>query len=111
MDDNSPTLDIKIDSVKSEAGSYFHTLSVRKEARSRKVAVTFLNQYLIPLSSTAETIDSVYISKDVTVLFQITVTPSHDSTSKASPNSLTNFHLKGRKRYVLSLCYPTITQV
>jgi hypothetical protein len=51
MDDNSPTLDIKIDPVKSEADGYFHTLSVRKEARSRKVAVTFLNQYLIPLSS------------------------------------------------------------
>ncbi|KIM85700.1 hypothetical protein PILCRDRAFT_341997 [Piloderma croceum F 1598] len=77
MDDDSPTLDIKIDPVKSEADGYFYTLSVRKEAKSRKVAITFLHQYLIPLSSTVKTIDSVYISKDVTVFFQITVTPSH----------------------------------
>ena len=76
MDDYSPTLDFKINPFKSEADRYFHTLSVRKEARSRKVAIAFLNQYLIPLSSTAETIDSVYISKDITVLFRITVSAS-----------------------------------
>ena len=57
-------------------------LSVQKEARSRKVAITFLNQYLIPLSSTAETIDSVYISKDIAVLLQIMVSLSHNLNLK-----------------------------
>jgi hypothetical protein len=41
------------------------------------VGEEFLNQYLIPLSSTAETVDSVVILENVTVLFQMTVSPYH----------------------------------
>src|SRR6266540_695562 len=51
-------------------------LSVRASKGSQKVDDKFLNQYLIPLSSTAETVDAVYISRDVTVFFQMTVSPS-----------------------------------
>lgn len=106
MDDNSPTLDIEINPVESEAGGYFHTLSVRKEARSRKVAITFLNQYLIPLSSTAEAIDSVYISKDVTVLFKITVTPSHDLNLKGITELTDELPFEAKKRICIVFVVP-----
>jgi hypothetical protein len=106
MDDDSPTLDIEIKPVESEAGGYFHTLSVRKEARSRKVAITFLNQYLIPLSSTAETIDSVYISKDVTVLFQITVSPSHDLNLKGITELTDELPFEAKKRICIVFVVP-----
>jgi hypothetical protein len=106
MDDDAPTLDIEINPVESEAGGYFHTLSVRKEARSRKVAITFLNQYLIPLSSTAETIDSVYISQDITVLFQITVSPSHDLNLKGITELTDELPFEAKKRVCIVFVVP-----
>jgi len=106
MDDDSPTLDIKINPVKSEAGDYFHTLSIRKEARSHKVAITFLNQYLIPLLSTAETIDSVYISKDLTVLFQITVSLSHDLNLKGITELTDELPFEAKKRICIVFVVP-----
>jgi len=77
MDDDAPSLLVKIKKAKSEAGGYFHTLSVWSAKGSQRVGKEFLNQYLIPLSSTTKTIDSIDILKNITVLFQITVSPSH----------------------------------
>jgi len=64
MDDDAPSLLVQIKKAESEAGGYFHTLSVWADEE-------FLNQYLIPLSST------VVIFKGVTVFVQMTVSPSH----------------------------------
>ena len=75
--DDAPSLHVKIKRAESEAAGYFHTLSVRAEKESQRVGKQLLNQYLIPLSSTAETIDAVHIEEDVTVLFQMTVSPTH----------------------------------
>ncbi len=55
---------------------------VRAGKGSQDVDKGVLNQYFIPLSSTAETIDSVVILKNVTVLFQMTVSPSHSLNLK-----------------------------
>jgi hypothetical protein len=63
MDENAPALRVQISKAKGEAYGYFHILSVRATPGSRKVAEDVLDQYLIPLSSTAETIDAVYISQ------------------------------------------------
>jgi len=68
---------VEIKTAKRESSCYFHTLSVRAKPGSRKVGNQFLNQYLVPLSSTREAIDAAYISDDVTVFFQMTVFPSH----------------------------------
>ena len=106
MDENSLPLEIKIDPARSEADGYFHTLSVRKEARSRKVAIDFLNQYLVPLSSTAETIDSVYISKDVTVLFQITVSASHDLNLKGISELTDELPFQAKQRICIVFVLP-----
>ena len=76
MDADAPSLIMQIKKAESEAGGYFHTLSVRAEKGSQRVGEKCLNQYLIPLSSTAETIDGVDIFEDVTVLFQMTVSPT-----------------------------------
>jgi len=102
MDNEVPSLRVQIKKAKREAGGYFQTLSVRAEKVSQQVGDEFLNQSLFPLSSTAETIDAACICEDVTVLFQMTVSPSHSSTSKASPNSSTNCWPLQRNGYVLS---------
>ena len=106
MGSSSAALDIQIDEVNDEAECYFHTLAVRTTARSRKVAVNFLNQYLIPLSSTAETIDSVYISRDVTVFFQITVSPSHDLNLKGITELTDELPHDAKKRVCIVFVLP-----
>jgi hypothetical protein len=106
MDNDSPTLDIHINQVKCVGDHYFHMISVREQARSRKVAITFSNQYLIPLSSTADTIDSVYISKDVTVLFRITVFPSHDLDLKGITEIIDELPPDAKKRICIVFVVP-----
>ncbi len=63
MDDETPSLRVQTKKAGGKTGGYFHTLSVRAEKGSQKM----VNQYLIPLSPTAETIDAVYISEDVSL--------------------------------------------
>ena len=78
MDDDVPPLIVEIKTAERESNGYFHSLSARAEPGFRKVGDEFLNEYLVPLSSTQETIDAVYISGDVTVFFQMTISPSHN---------------------------------
>ena len=80
--------------------------SVRKEANSPHVAMKFLNQYLIPLSPTAEAIDSVYISKDVTVLFQITVSASHDLKLKGITELIARLPYQATRRICIVFVVP-----
>ena len=75
LDDDAPPLIVEIKTASCESSGYFHTLCVRAKPGSRD---QFLNQYLVPLSSTQEAIDATYISDDVTVSFQMTVFPFHN---------------------------------
>ena len=106
MDGNSLPLEIKVNLIRSEVDGYFHTLSVRKEARSRKATINFFNQYLIPFSSTAETIDSVYISKNVTVLFQVTVSASHNLNLKGITELTDELPFEVKKRICIVFVLP-----
>ena len=106
MDDDAPPLHIQIKKVESEAGGYFHKLSVRATPGSRNVGEEFLNQYLIPLSSTAETIDSVNILKDVTVLFQMTVSPSHSLNLKGITELTNELPANAKKRICIVFVVP-----
>ena len=98
MDPRAPCLRVKITKTNLEAGGYFHKLSVRAEPVSRNVGDRFLNQYLIPLSSTAEAIDAACIFKDVTVLFQITVSPSHALNLKGITELIDELPYNAKKR-------------
>jgi len=89
---------VKIKKTNLEAGYYFHKLSVRAEPGSRNVGDRFLNQYLIPLSSTAEAIDATCIFKDVTVLFQIAVSPSHPLNLKGITELIDELPHNAKKR-------------
>jgi hypothetical protein len=106
MDDDAPPLRIQIKKVESEAGGYFHMLSVRASPGSRNVGEEFLNQYLIPLSSTAETIDSVNILKDVTVLFQMTVSPFHSLNLKGITELTNELPANAKKRICIVFVVP-----
>lgn len=97
-DGGAPRLRVKIKKTNLEAGYYFHKLSVRAEPGSRNVGDRFLNQYLIPLSSTAEAIDATCIFKDVTVLFQIAVSPSHPLNLKGITELIDELPHNAKKR-------------
>ena len=99
MDDDAPSLLVQIKKAESGAGGYFHTLSVRADEE-------FLNQYLIPLSSTAETIDSVYILKNITVLFQMTVSPSHSLNLKGITELTDELPAFAKKRICIVFVVP-----
>ena len=90
----------------SEAGGYFHTLSVQADRGSQRVGEEFLNQYLISLSSTAETIDSVDILENVTVLFQMTVSPSHSLNLKGITELTNELPAFAKKRICIVFVVP-----
>jgi len=106
MDDNAPSLRVKIKKAESEAGGYFHTLSVRADKGSHRVGEEFLNQYLIPLSSTAETVDSIDILDDVTILFQMTVSPSHNLNLKGITELTDELPAFAKKRICIVFVVP-----
>ena len=106
MDHGAPALSVQIRRAESEAVGYFHTLSVREKPGSRKVAKHVLDQYLIPLSSTAETIDSVYISETVTVLFQITISPKHDLNLKGIMELINELPADAKQRICILFIVP-----
>jgi len=106
MDPRAPRLCVKIKKTNLEAGGYFHKLSVRAEPGFRNVGDRFLNQYLIPLSSTAETIDAVCILKDVTVLFQITVSTSHPLNLKGITELIDELPYNAKKRICIVFIVP-----
>src|SRR6266545_221510 len=81
-------------------------LSVRASKGSQKVGDKFLNQYLIPLSSTAETVDAVYISGDVTVFFQMTVSPSHSLNLKGITELTNELPAFAKKRICIVFVVP-----
>jgi hypothetical protein len=74
---NGPNLEIDILKTDNEADGYFYNLSVRAAKGSRKVNDKYLNRYMVPISKTKESVDSVWISKAVTVFFQMCVSPRH----------------------------------
>lgn len=106
LDGDCPPLSIDIKATDHETDGYFYTLSIRKEARSRKVHGDFLRQYLIPLSSTAKAIDSVYISDSVTVLFQITVSPDHDLLLHGITELIDELPANAKKRICIVFVVP-----
>ena len=106
MDDDVPSLLVQIKKAESEAEGYFHTLSVRGDKGSQRVGKEFLNQYLIPLSSTAETIDSVVILENVTVLFQMTVSPSHSLNLKGITELTNELPALAKKRICIVFVVP-----
>jgi len=106
MDARAPRLCVKIKKANLEAGGHFHKLSVHAEPGSCNVGDRFLNQYLIPLSSTAETIDSASIFKDVTVLFKITVSPSHALNLKGITELIDELPHNAKKRICIVFIVP-----
>ncbi len=110
MDDDVPPLIVEIKTAERESSGYFHTLSARAEPGFRKLGDEFLNEYLFPLSSTQETIDAVYISGDVTVFFQMTVSPSHNLNLKGITELTDELPAAAKKRifivFVVRSCKP-----
>jgi hypothetical protein len=106
MDDKVPALSLQINKAKGEAHGYFHTLSVRAGPGSCKVAEDVLHQYLIPLSSTAETIDAVYISENVTVLIQITISEPHDLNLKGILELIDELPYNAKRRICILFVVP-----
>ena len=106
MDDDAPSLRVQIKKAESEAGGYFHTLSVRADKGSQRVGEEFLNPYLIPLSSTAETIDSISILENVTVLFQMTASPSHSLNIKGITELTNELPAFAKKRICIVFVVP-----
>jgi hypothetical protein len=99
MDDDAPSLLVQIKKAESEAGGHLHTLS-------KRVGEEFLNQYLIPLSSTAETIDSLDILENVTVLFQMTVSQSHSLNLKGITELTNELPAFAKKRICIVFVVP-----
>ena len=60
-----------------EGDGYFYNLSVRAGNGSREVNAKYLDRYMVPILKTKESVDSVWISGLFTVLFQMTVSPTH----------------------------------
>ena len=106
MDDGAPSLRVQIKKVENEAGGCFHTLSVRAGKWSQDVGGEFLNQYLIPFSSTAETVDAVCISKYVTIFFQMTVSPSHSLNLKGITELVNELPATAKKRICIVFIVP-----
>jgi len=106
MDNNAPSLLVQIKKVESEAEGYFHTLAVRAGKGSQRVGEEFLNQYLIPLSSTAETVDSVDILENVTVFFQMTVSPFHSLNLKGITELTNELPAHAKKRICIVFVVP-----
>ncbi len=106
MDDEAPSLRMQIKKAERKAGGYFQTLSIRAEKGSQRVGDKFLNQYLIPLSSTAETIDAACICEDVTVLFQMTVSPSHSLNLKGITELIDELPASAKKRICIVFVVP-----
>jgi hypothetical protein len=97
---------VQIKKVECEAGGYFHTLSVRAKKGSQKVGEEFLSQYLIPLSSTAETVDAASISEYVTVFFQMTVSPCHSLNLKGITELTDELPASAKKRVCIVFVVP-----
>ena len=106
MDSDAPSLLVQIMKAESEAGGYFHTLAVRAGRGSQRVGEEFLNQYLIPLSPTAETVDSVDILENATVLFQMTVSPSHSLNLKGITELTNELPAHAKKRICIVFMVP-----
>ena len=74
----APTLTIvihKVNETYPEVVRYFYTLSVRAFKGSPDVNDKYFGHYLIPISKTQGSVDSVLISQNFTVLFRMTVSP------------------------------------
>ena len=106
MDDDAPPLTVEIKTAERESSGYFHTLSVRARPGPRKVGDKFLNHYLVPLSSTQETVDAVYISDDVTVFFQMTVSPSHNLNLEGITELTNELPAAAKKRICIVFIVP-----
>ena len=70
---DAPPLDNNILKM-DEGDGYFYNLSGNG---SREVDVKYLDRYMVPISKTKEWVDSVWSSGLFTVLFQMTVSPTH----------------------------------
>jgi hypothetical protein len=77
LTEGAPRIFIDILKVDKEADGYFYTLSVRAKKGSRDVHAKYLNQYLIPVSKTQESVDAVWMSNECTAFLQMTVSPQH----------------------------------
>jgi hypothetical protein len=73
---DAPQLEINIIGFDNEADGYFHCLEVRSAKGSRAIN-KYVQRYLVPISKTKESVDSVWLSTGCTVFFQVTVNPDH----------------------------------
>jgi hypothetical protein len=89
IDDDAPSLLVQIKKAESEAEGYFHTLSVRADKG--------------PLSLTAETAST---SSKTSVLFQMTVSPSHSLNLKGITELTNELPAFAKKRICIVFVVP-----
>jgi hypothetical protein len=104
IDKASFTIDIP--KVDDEADGYYHTLAVWAKPGSRDVSTQYLKRYMIPISKREESIDSIWISKDVTVLFQITVSPNHPLKYRGLFETINSLPANAKKSILIVFLVP-----
>jgi hypothetical protein len=70
---DTPPLEINTIAFDNKADGYFHFLDVGAAPGSCEVHDKYLKRYLVAISKTKGSVDSVWLSKDRTVFFQVTV--------------------------------------
>jgi hypothetical protein len=73
----APNLTVDIIKFDNEADGYFHSLSVQATTGANTVHSKYLKRYLVAVSKPEESVDSVWLGKNYTVFFQMTVNPNH----------------------------------
>lgn len=93
------SLSVDVEGVpeKKIAMSYYYSLDVRMEKGSHDVAKDFLHLYLVPIWKNNASFDALYITKEATFLFQMTVTKNHPISYHGLSNLYDSLPAKARK--------------
>lgn len=106
LTENATGLEIDILKFDNEAEGYFRTLDVRAGPNSRAVHQKYLNRYLIPISKTQESVDAVWISKTMTVFFQMTVKRYHGTKLRGVIEALNQLPAHARTNICIVFVVP-----
>jgi hypothetical protein len=102
-----PPLKIEIREC-SDHGGYFSPLSIRACKFSDAVGAEHYHRYMIPFKKTQESIDAVLLTKDTTVLFQITVSPTHRLNLHEIIGIRNQLPANAQRTYALCSWYPIV---
>lgn len=97
---SDPTVDefIQIPPVGNDGSSRYYSLAILDKKASQNVHADFLNLYMTPISTTEESIASLFISPEhTTFLFQMTVGEKHDIKFRGLDKVVSSLPAKARK--------------